>query len=107
MKFPRHLTLGEVIDRLKGEDPERRVPLGFARPHSYRGYYHDLAFEIERDVTVGEMLAAAYGALGSTYEGWKGGDYTMDSHTDVWLVREEGDVGESMGAVLLDLMLRA
>ena len=103
---PDHLTLGDLIDRLRQEpDQSKRLKVGFRSPHSYRGYYADLAFEITEGVTVGEMLAAAESALGSTYQGWKGGDYTMHDYTDTWLVAEEGDCGESIGAVLLSLLL--
>lgn len=103
---PRHLDLGELIARLEDEDPTKRLKTGFRHPHSYRGDYHELAFEFAVDVTVGQMLTDARSALGATFEGWRGGDYTMDAMTYVWLVVEEGtDVGETMGAVLLELML--
>jgi hypothetical protein len=106
MPNPAHLFLGELIARLREEpDQSRRVKLGFRHPHSYRGDYMELAFELAEDVTVGEMLAAAESALGSTYQGWKGGDYVMDERTFVWLVSAEGDDGETLGAVLLTLML--
>lgn len=106
--YPDHLTLGEIIERLKHADPRTVVPIGFARPHSYRGYYEQLAFEMERDTTVGAMLAAAESALGATFQGWKGGDYEMTEHSMCWLVSEEGtSCGETVGAVLMELMLRA
>jgi len=99
------MYLHELIHALKQHPPEQPVPFGFARPHSYRGYYHDLAFEHERDTTVGAMLAAAESALGTTYEGWKGGDFKMDAYTTVWLVHEQGKTGESLGPILLTYML--
>jgi hypothetical protein len=102
---PNHLALTELIDRLKVEDPAKVLRLGFNHPHAYRGYYHDLAFELARSVTVGEMLAAAESAARATFQGWKGGDYTMGEWTPTWLVTEEGDCGESLGAVLLEYML--
>lgn len=98
--------LDELIAALDAEDPNLIVPLGFARPHSYRGYYSELAFEPALNVTVGSMLAAARSAKGATYQGWKGGDYTMDGYTDCWLA-EQGRCGESIGPVLLALMLAA
>lgn len=102
----RHLNLGELIARLREEpDLSRRVKVGFRHPHSYRGFYADLAFEMAADVTVGDMLAAAQSALGVTYQGYKGGDYRMAEYTDTWLVIEEGREGETLGAVLLSLML--
>lgn len=104
--MPETLSLGEVIARLEREDPAKRVAVGFARPHSYRGYYDELAFEVERDTTVGDMLAAAKSALDATFQGWKGGDYEMSEHTACWLVPKEGtSIGESVGALLLEFML--
>jgi hypothetical protein len=102
---PCHYWLGALIEALEAEDPSLVCPRGFARPHSYRGYYDELAFEPARDVTVGEMLAAAKSALGSTYGGWKGGDYTMSEYTYCWLAYR-GDTGETLGAVLVSHLLR-
>ncbi len=98
------MTLEELIHALEWASPDLRVPLGFANPHSYRGYYTDLAFEPEEDTTVREMLACAKSALGQTYSGYKGGDYTMSGYTDVWLAFH-GFTGETIGPVLLDYML--
>lgn len=105
MSTPAHLTLGELIGRLSEHDPDKKVAVGFGHPHSYRGYYHDVAFEIVRGATVGGMLAPAQMALGATYQAWKGGYYTMEEYSECWLVSEEGSCGESIGAVLLDYML--
>ncbi len=104
---PDHYTLGELIARLREEpDQTRKLKLGFSNPHSYRGYYQDVAFEIASDVTVAEMLACAEWALGRTFHGWKGGDFTMADYTDTWLVQEAGtSCGETLGAVMLALML--
>lgn len=107
MTLPQHLYLSALIGRLEAEDPAKRVPVGFHKPHSYRGYYVDLAFEVARNVTVAEMLTAARSALGATFQGWKGGDYTMRDYTSCWLVAERGDCGETLGALLLDLLLGA
>lgn len=101
---PYPYTLGELIDALKLEDPAKRVPVGFANPHSWRGDYIELAFEPVADTTVGEMVAAAESAVGATYQGWKGGDFTMSEHTQVWLA-EQGRLGETLGRLLLSLML--
>jgi hypothetical protein len=104
---PWHLSLGELIARLRQEpDQARRIKVGFDNPHSYRGYYMDVAFELAQDVSIGQMLAAAESALGATFQGWKGGDYTMSKYTDTWLVEREGCVGETIGAVLLDFLLQ-
>lgn len=103
---PDHLTLGEVITALSAHDPDKRLKVGFRHPHSWRGDYSELAFEAAENVTVRDMLDEAKTAVGTTFQGWKGGDYTMDADTFVWLVREEGTSdGETVGMLLLNLML--
>jgi hypothetical protein len=98
------MTLGELISTLETQDPAKVVARGIANPHSYRGYYDDLAFEPAANVTVGSMLAAARSSLGATFEGYKGGLYTMEDYTDCWLA-EYGCCGESIGPLLLKFML--
>lgn len=105
---PDHLGLADLIVRLEREHeahPGKRVRTGFHRPQSYRGYYNDLAFEVTHDVLVKDMLDTARQALGETFQGWKGGDYTMSEYTQVWLIPEPGDCGESLGAILLEHLL--
>lgn len=97
-------TLRELIGTLKMYPEDQVVPLGFSNAHSYRGYYDQLAFEPTRDTTVGAMLREAEFANGSTYQGWKGGDYTMGLNTEVHLAHE-GATGEEIGPILLELML--
>lgn len=86
------MKLGRLIEMLAAH-PDRcddLAPWGLANPHSYRGYYDQLAFEPTVGVTIGAMLADARNSVGSTFEGWKGGSYTMDVDTEVW-VAESGD----------------
>ncbi len=106
MTRPGQLDLDEIVARLSREPRARRVPVGFHGPHSYRGTYSEVAFCVTTDVTVGEMLDAAHSAIGAVYEGWKGGEYRMEGDTPVWLVQDVGDCGETLGAVLLDALLR-
>jgi hypothetical protein len=101
-----YIDLGGIIARLEAEDPDRVLPLGFANPHSYRGYYDELAFEPVRDIRVGDVLAAAKSAVGRTFEGYKGGDYTMDVHTSCWIANYGVSGDNRIGPVLLDLLLR-
>lgn len=102
---PHQYSLGELIEALKAADPNAVVRYGFGNPHSYRGYYDELAFEPVSSTTVAAMLAAAESAMGTTYQGWKGGDFKMDSYTSVWLSTEGSGNGETMGRLLLALML--
>jgi hypothetical protein len=99
------MALDEVIAALEAEDPERVLPFGFTNPHSYRGYYDELAFEPAANVTIGSMLAAARSALGATYEGWKGGEYTMQGYTDCWLVEQGTSECDKLWPAMLTLML--
>lgn len=103
---PEHLTLGEVITALSAHDPDKRIKVGFRNPHSWRGDYSQLAFEAAENITVREMLDAAQFALGTSFQGWKVGNYVMDADTFAWLVREEGTSdGETVGMLLLNLLL--
>lgn len=105
MPIPKHLCLTDLIERLGREPLDKRVRFGFSEPHSYRGEHEEVAFELRCHVTVRAMLAAAYSAMGQTFEGWKGGEYTMEDSTPVWLVRGRGECGESVGAMLLEHLL--
>ncbi|MFM9616804.1 hypothetical protein ACKI14_02440 [Streptomyces turgidiscabies] len=99
------MTLAELITALEAADPNRVVPHGFTNPHSYRGYYHELAFEPAANVTVSDMLEDARLALGATYQGWKGGDFTMSDTTECWLSEEGRASGDTISALLVELML--
>ena len=98
------MVLRELIEALEAIDPETSVPIGFSDPHSYRGYYDDVAFHAESDTTVGAMLASAKEALGSVYDGYKGGRFTMEGYTPCWLA-EYGYEGETIGPFLLKYMV--
>lgn len=84
-----HLTLGDAITRLSqlaAEGPikfdwNHRAP---GEAHSYRGYYSDLAFDDCDKATVGDWLNECRGALGKTFEGYKGGDFLMAENTPLW-----------------------
>lgn len=100
------MTLDELIAALEAEHPDKICPDGFANPHSYRGDYYDLAFEPATNVTIGDMLDDARRALNTTYQGYKGGDFRMGGHSECWLAHY-GDLGETIGPLLLRLMLAA
>lgn len=101
------MTLDELIAALEAAPQDKVLPLGFGHPDSYRGIYAELMFCPVADVAVGQMLADARSALGATYQGWKGGDFTMSGYTECWLAyRGHGD-GEIIGPVLLSLLLSA
>jgi len=98
--------LGEVIRVLEAYPNKAKVlPIGFGVAMSYRGYYEDLAFEPEENVTVGVSLKRAKAALGKTFTGYKGGDFEMTEWTTVWLSRYGNCDGDAVGPVMLAYML--
>lgn len=98
------MMLYELIELLEQYDPHRVVPMGFSNPHSYRGDYGQLAFEPTANVTVQSMLTAAREAIGYTYEGYKGGEFTMDKDVDVYIATW-GCTGEAIGVILFNYMV--
>lgn len=97
------MNLKSLIEELEKLPPGDIPPIGFANPHSYRGYYDELAFEPTKNVSFGEMLEAAKSARGATFEGYKGGKYTMHDYTDCYLAAW-GRLGEEIGSVLISYM---
>lgn len=79
------LTLGALISALEAMPPETRVS-NICGPHSYRGYYSDLAFEQKSGTRpASELLAECRAAMGKTFEGYKSGDYMMGDSTPLWI----------------------
>ena len=101
------MTLGELINTLESLDSDKQIifvypddpsgeldydykkyddeTVGLGSFDSYRGYYQYLSIRpSEKIVTVGEVLAELKNAVGETFEGYKGGDFTMNRETYVW-----------------------
>jgi hypothetical protein len=79
------MTLGALMNRLKELPPDLLID-GLARPHSYRGYYSDLAFEPSGNRrTTAETLAMCQECMGQVFQGYKGGDFMMGATTPVWI----------------------
>lgn len=111
------LTLGELIDALKeiptkwGSDKqdvtvefdfEYAVPTGL---DSWRGSYSELAINFDflgyekfdektTDMKLKDFIKMLEGAVGKTYTGWKGGDFTMSRETPIW-VANNGNIGNT------------
>lgn len=88
-----HMTLGELIAALEMAQPDIPVITGDGTTPgdamSYRGYYSDLAFEPSGESkTAGQFLAECQAALGHTFTGYKGGDFTMGEDTPLWISHE-------------------
>jgi hypothetical protein len=79
------MTLGKLIDILKNL-PEDKLIGAFGEPHSYRGYYSDLAFEPikDKEIIAKAALKICEGCMGEVFEGYKGGDFQMDRNTPIW-----------------------
>lgn len=98
------MYLKELIEALEAADQSHVCQIGFSCPHSYRGYYDQLAFEPAHNVPVSEMLADAKRSLGATFTGYKGGEYEIREYTECWLANY-GCCGETIGPYLLTFML--
>ena len=98
------MMLGELIARLEREKQDAVLPLGFGAPMSYRGYYEDVAFGPRENVTVASMLAHARSAVGTTFEGYKGGDFMMTERTRCWIAHY-GDTGDMLSDLAIDGMI--
>jgi hypothetical protein len=84
-----HVTLGKLIAAIKDVPGDTPVVFddgeeGPCFPHSYRGYYSDLAFSDGKGATVDQLRKDCLESLGKTFEGYKGGDYTMHKDTPLW-----------------------
>lgn len=93
------MTLGTFISALERCKPDSYIVFDWGGLHpgamrSYRGYYDHLAI----DPTTGDyrlvrqMLEHAKSVLGTTMEGYKGGNYVMGGDTPLW-VAVWGDTG--------------
>lgn len=102
-----HLTLGGLIKALRNAPEDMPVRFDDGRNpgclDSYRGYYVDLALsQDESPITCGELSAIADDAVGGIFQGYKGGDFTMDEDTPLWAA-EYGDLGSAiMDAKIID-----
>ena len=120
------LSLGELIQKIKScelttpqsdssEEVHKPVQFDFGTAiptilDSWRGSYAELAlgyelFGYDGDADWGSMridtlLEDLESAVGKTYEGWKGGDYTMDLDTPVWV----DNPGNSSNTAIVDVV---
>ncbi|MBW8077273.1 MAG: hypothetical protein GJU76_04175 [Gallionella sp.] len=88
------MTLGKLIAALEAIPPDAQVT-SLGHPHSYRGYYSDLAFEPQgAPIRADEFLAICKQCMGRIFEGYKGGDFVMGENTPVWIA----EYGTTAGA---------
>jgi|SRR3984957_9010364 len=106
------MNLGELIDALDGcgaQWVQLAIPTPSypARVSSYRGYYEDLAIEYDEDsdhrkMSVGEFLRMLRAAIGYTFAGYKGGNYTMSRESNVWVANWGNAPGTRVVGVVVD-----
>jgi hypothetical protein len=97
------MTLGRLIDWLTlVADQSLPVVFDFGpKPTtlaSWRGIYAELALgydDVVSPPTVAELLAECRRADGTTFTGWKGGDFTMGRETAVW-VANRGETSDGV-----------
>lgn len=110
------LTLGEIISKCEaiqargyarhdGSPPRVEFDFCHAAPtgfDSWRGIYAELAigFTFDQDCLLPDFLKMARTAVGATFHGYKGGDYTMSRHTPVWVA----NYGISGDTAVLDVV---
>ena len=104
-----HLTLEEMIVFLEQIDGDlASIPVltdtgqTLGMPHSYRGYYEDLAFD-PTDAgpsCVAGVLSQCRMALGSEQTGYKGGEFMMTETTPLWV----SPYGEASQCAIIDAM---
>ncbi len=95
--------LKDLISWLESQNPEAVVPHGFGRPMSYRGYYAQVAFEPVENARIGDMLKHAKSALGATFTGYKGGEFTMHEYTDCWIADYGSSIADRIGPTMFKL----
>ena len=94
MRSKTQMTLQTLTERLDALGSVKITGLIFA--HSYRGYYSDIAFSLDKKNAQAKNVAKMIRrCIGKTYRGYKGGDFKMDCDTPVWLANY-GDIGRKL-----------
>lgn len=112
-RYAEQLTLGRLIRLLEVEDQQKYIQYDFVNfvpttLDSYRGYYTDLAIgfkqidDLKHNPTVGSLLADLKSAVGQEYTGWKGGEFTMNESTPLWVDKPGGASGTAIVGVIGD-----
>lgn len=100
-----YFGLGDLITFLE-DNIDCDLHIGFTRPHSYRGYYDQLAFEpTSGGQSASDALEIVKPCLLQTFQGYKGGDYEMNKHTEVWFAYYGNSGGQLIGEMLMALLL--
>lgn len=121
-----HLTLGELIlkiepivekqkERILGGSEEATVCYDFeylfpTEFDSWRGSYNELALNFHlggyggddkiKQLTVSKFLTLLKETVGKEFTGWKGGEFTMNKHTPIWVANS----GNSGSTAIIDVV---
>jgi hypothetical protein len=82
----RSMNLKEYIQELKKiekKDGNKIFSAGLGNPHSWRGKYEELAFEVVKDISIKDMLEQAISCVDRKFCGYKGGVFKMDLDTKI------------------------
>lgn len=91
------MNIKQLIQCLNEYDYDDVVENILHNPHSYRGYYEELALErSNQNGTVGELIQLLESCIGKTYTGYKGGEYIMKPESIV----NVSDYGTTGGEVV-------
>lgn len=99
----KHIHLQTLIEELEKLPQDGIVPFGFGAPDSYRGYYSELAFVPMECSIISEMLDHAKSALGKTFTGYKGGEYTMGEYAECYIAEYGCSAGDKIGMTLIKM----
>lgn len=110
------LSLGEIISKCEAiaekghkiSDGEISVVFDFGYLHpvsidSWRGIYKELALGFSNKgnpMKLSAFIEMLKDAIDKTFEGYKGGDYTMSRHTPVWVA----NYGNSGSTAVIDVI---
>lgn len=89
----------DILNAAVQQNPETLVyvqedgkitPISFNNPHSYRGFYDELAIEPNQNKTqtVTEFLEVLYEGNSETYTGYKGGEFDMSYGVEIYVAFE-------------------
>lgn len=92
------MKLGELCDTLSLLPDGMTFKHGLIEPHSYRGYYDQIAFSIGGRQEVTDAYLTVAGCVGMTFSGYKGGYFQMTRDTTVWIATW-GDTGTRLGCI--------
>lgn len=102
----RPMNLGELAAALERKDGSLKIRFEFgqfgpSKLASWRGDYAQLAVEYAEfaEITVGEFLKILREADGKTFTGYKGGEFTMNERTPIWVSAH----GQAASSAIVDV----